>query len=203
MSCHRLVLNAAAALATLLTVGSAAIAADMLEHPQCTLERPQCIIELQPGMTKIVPVSADRLVQAIVIGNPNIADASVINLGAIAITGKGAGFTNFVLFDAEGKEISSTIIQVVDAGAYRDGDNVRARHEIRVVSMWRGPSAQKDTEDLPKDRRYLCAQQIGAIRVDEPESSNPPGNTSAAVSPTNKSIITYSSPQTPAPQEGK
>jgi Pilus formation protein N terminal region len=202
MSCHRLVLNAAAALATLLPVGSAAIAADMLEHPRCPLDRPQYIIELQPGMTKIV--SPDRLVQAIVIGNPNIADASVINLHEIAITGKGPGLTNFILFDQSGCAISNANIQVVDANAFIAGNHVRERHEIRVVSMWRGPSAQKDTEDLPKDRRYLCAQQgCGAIRVDEPESLNPPGNTSAAVSPTNKSIITYSSPQTPAPQEGK
>jgi Flp pilus assembly secretin CpaC len=135
MSCRRLVLNAAAAMATLLALGAAAMAADILERPQCTLELPQCIVELQPGMTKIVPVKADRPVQAIVIGNPNIADASAINLGAIAITGKGAGLTNVILFDAEGKPISNTKIQVVEADAYRGGYYVRERHEVRVSSM--------------------------------------------------------------------
>ncbi len=200
MFCRRLVLNAAAAMATLFALGAAAMAADMLERPQCTLELPQCVIELQPGMTKIVPVPAG-LVQAIVIGNPNIADASAINLKAIAITGKGAGLTNFVLFDREGKPISNTKIQVVEADAYRRGASVRERHEIRIVRMWGGPSGS-NKEDAPKDRRYLCAQNCSAIEVDEPAALNPPGNTSAATVPTNKSIITYTN-QRQSPLEGK
>ncbi len=199
MSCHRLVLNAAGAVATLLALGAAAMAADMLDRPQCILGRPQCIIELQPGMTKIVPVKADRPVQAIAIGNPNIADVSAINLGAIAITGKGAGLTNVILFDAEGKEISNSSIQVVGADVYRGSDYVRERHEIRVGSMWGGPSGNKEE---PKVRRYLCARNCGAIEVDEPAALNPPGNTSAATVPTNKSIITYTNSR-PSPLEGK
>jgi hypothetical protein len=203
MFCRRLVLNAAAAMATLLALGAAAMAADMLERPQCTLELPQCVIELQPGMTKIlrVPVKADRpvQVQAIVIGNPNVADASAINLGAIAITGKGAGLTNVILFDAEGNPISNTRIQVVEANAYRGSDYVRERHEVRVLSMWGGPSTNKEE---PIVRRYLCARNCGAIEVDEPAALNPPGNTSAATVPTNKSIITYTN-QRQSPLEGK
>jgi hypothetical protein len=200
MFCCRLVLNAAAAMATLFALGAAAMAADMLERPQCTLELPQCVIELQPGMTKIVPVPADRPVQAIVIGNPNIADASAINLKAIAITGKGAGLTNFVLFDREGKPISNTKIQVVEADAYRRGASVRERHEIRIVRMWAGPSGS-NKEDAPKDRRYLCAQNCSAIRVDDPIELNPPGNTSAAVgTTTSTTITTLPTPQGPGPQ---
>jgi len=208
MSCHRLVLNAAAAMATLLAQGAAAMAADILERPRCFLELPQCIIELQPGMTKIlrVPVKADRpvQVQAIVIGNPNIADASAINLGAIAITGKGAGLTNVILFDGEGNPISNTRIQVVEADAYRGDGIVRVRHEIRVLRMWNGASAKKDEDELPKDRRYLCAQNCSAIRIDEPIALNPPGNTSAAIgTTTSKTITTVPTPQgseAPTPQ---
>jgi len=202
MSCHRLVLNAAAAMATLLAQGAAAMAADILERPRCFLELPQCIIELQPGMTKIlrVPVKADRpvQVQAIVIGNPNIADASAINLGAIAITGKGAGLTNVILFDGEGNPISNTRIQVVEADAYRGDGIVRVRHEIRVLRMWNGASAKKDEDELPRDRRYLCAQNCSAMRIDEPVPLNPPGTTNAAVgTATTKTITT--APEAPPP----
>ncbi len=191
-------------MATLLALGAAAmaadIAADILERPQCILELPQCIIELQPGMTKIVPVPPGRPVQAIVIGNPNIADASAINLGAIAVTGKGAGLTNVILFDWKGKPISNTRIQVVEADAYRGDGIVRVRHEIRVLRMWNGASAKKDEEELPKDRRYLCAQNCSAMRIDEPIALNPPGNTSAAVgTATSKSIQTLPTAEGPPP----
>jgi hypothetical protein len=172
------------------------MAADILERPPSIEELPPPrILELQPGMTKIVPVPAGRQIQAIVIGNPNIADASAINLRMIAITGKGPGLTNFILFDQSGDEISNTSIQVVDASTYRPGDHVRARHEIRVVSMWKGPSATgggmgSKEDDLPKDRRYLCAQNCSAMRVDEPTALNPPGNTSAPIGTTGKTIQT-------------
>jgi len=153
-------------------------------------------------MTKIVPVKADRPVQAIVIGNPNVADASAINLRAIAITGKGAGLTNVILFDGEGKKISNTRIQVVEADAYRDGDYPRARHEVRIISMWGGASSKK--EEKLEERRYICAHNCAAIQIDEPLSLNPPGNTSAAVNTTtSKTITTAPTPQgseAPAPQ---
>ena len=57
------------------------------------------------------------------------------------MTGKGAGLTNFILFDAEGNEISNTTIQVVGADAYIGGEDayVRKRHEVRVFSTWGGP----------------------------------------------------------------
>jgi hypothetical protein len=186
MSRYRLV-NAAATMVTLLALGAAAMAAEILE-------RPQSILELQPGMTKILPVDDSQPVQAIAIGNPNIADASAINLYAIAITGKGAGLTNVILFDGRGKKISDTKIQVVGADAYRGDHYVRERHEVRVLSMWGGPSSNR--EEKPIDRRYLCAHNCGTIRVDEPVSLNPPGNTSAAVGTiTSKTITTAPTPQ--------
>jgi Pilus formation protein N terminal region len=191
MSSHRFILKGAAVMTTLLAFGAAAMAADILE-------RPPRILELQPGITKIW--KADRQVQVIAIGNPNIANASAINLNAIAITGKGVGLTNFILFDAEGKEISDTIIQVVGADAYRHGDNVKERHEVRVYSMWGGPSAEKAP---PTDRRYLCAQNCSTVQLDKPIELNPPGNTSAAVgTTTSNTFVTVPAPQGPTPQGG-
>lgn len=184
---YRLALNAAAAVATVFALGAAARAADMRD-------RSQSVLELQPGMTKIVPVRVDRPVQAIVVGNPNIADASVINLRAIAITGKGTGLTNFILFDAEGVEISNTAIQVVGADAYVGGEGayVRKRREVRVISIWKGPSS---LNEAPGERRYLCSQNCGAIQLDKPVELNPVGNTSAAVNTrTTETTITNTPP---------
>jgi hypothetical protein len=179
---QRLVLNAAAVMATLLVLGAVATAAEIEA-------RSSNVLELQPGMTKIV--KPDRPVQAIVIGNPNIADASAINLGAIAVTGKGAGLTNFILFDEEGKEISNTRIQVVGADAYKGGDNVRERREINVLSMWGGASAPSE----PTDRKYLCAQNCSAIQIE----LSPPSNSSGGGAAISKTITTSPSraPQTP------
>jgi hypothetical protein len=141
-------------------------------------------------MTKLLPVPDDRPVQAIAIGNPNIADASAINLHAIAITGKGSGLTNVILFAGDGKEISNTKIQVVGADAYRSGYYIRERHEVRVISMWGGTGGKEKSEkEKPTDRRYLCANNCGAIEVDEPHSLNPTGTTNAPVDTTTSKII--------------
>jgi hypothetical protein len=204
MSCHRIFLNAAAAMVALLVLGAAAMAADIC------LERPPSYIELRPGMTKIVKVDPKCPVQSIAIGNPNLADVSAINLGAIAVTGKAVGLTNFLLFDTEGKEISDTVIQVVEADAYRHPDKVhpdrvKERNEVRVFSMWAGPSGK---EDKPIDRKYLCGgQNCSTIQVIEPTALNPPGNTSAAVGTTTQKYealqpLQGGAPQAPAPQGG-
>jgi hypothetical protein len=199
MLCHRLVLNAAAATVTLLVLGAAAMAADILEGPPS-------YIELRPGMTKIVKVDPKRPVQSIAIGNPNLADVSAINLGAIAVTGKAVGLTNFLLFDTDGKEISDTVIQVVEADAYRPGDNVKGRHEVRVFSMWAGPSGKVDK---PIDRKYICSgQNCSTVQVIEPTALNPPGNTSAAVGTVTQKYEGLQpqgqggTPQAPVPQGG-
>jgi hypothetical protein len=184
-------------MATLLGLGVAAMAAETKERPPCVQLGilPASILELQPGMTKIVKPC--RSVQAIAIGNPNIADASPIDLYAIAITGKGVGLTNFILFDEEGKEISNTRIQVVGADVYSDRDYVKARREIRVFSTWGGPSHPDQT---PDDRRYLCAQNCSAIQVEKPIELNPLGNTSAPVGPTStQKIISTSTVPSPTP----
>lgn len=59
---------------------------------------------------KIVKLS--RPADTIVIGNPNIADASVKDAQTIVITGKGFGVTNFVVLDAKGTPIVDEQIMV-------------------------------------------------------------------------------------------
>jgi len=58
-----------------------------------------------------MPESAKTLV----IGNPIIADVSIIKNGLMVVTGKSYGLTNVIALDAQGRQISDTLIQVVGA----------------------------------------------------------------------------------------
>lgn len=154
-------LDAAATLSILFALGVVAPAADIDLRP--------VIIELRPGLTKIV--KPGRPVQAVVVGNPNIVDASVINLSSIAITGKGIGATNLVLFDEEGEEISSSRIQVVRGDAFRYGNRME-RYEVSVMSLGK------------PTRRYLCRFNCSEMNDAPALSSNPPTAGAPATSTT-------------------
>jgi hypothetical protein len=195
MSSCRSTLNAVV-LATLIFPAADALAEDVCNHPS----RP-VIMELQTGMIKVYRVDAPF--QTAVIGNPNVANASAINLNVISVTGRGPGLTNLILFDQEGEEISCVNVQVVQANNYSAGDPVSERREIRVISL-RG----ENEERLP-DRRYVCSHQRGCseISIDRPVEFNPPGNSSAAIgTPPNNTSINLNqttppsaSPAPPAP----
>lgn len=60
-------------------------------------------IEVTMNQAKIVKLS--RAADTIVIGNPEIADASVQDASTIVLTGRGFGVTNLVVFDEEGVPI--------------------------------------------------------------------------------------------------
>ncbi|MEW9807277.1 pilus assembly protein N-terminal domain-containing protein [Mesorhizobium marinum] len=60
-------------------------------------------IEVTMNQAKIVKLS--RAADTIVIGNPEIADASVQDASTIVLTGRGFGVTNLVVFDQEGLPI--------------------------------------------------------------------------------------------------
>ncbi len=50
--------------------------------------------------------------KTLVIGNPIIADVSIIKNGLMVVTGKSYGLTNVIALDAQGRQISDTLIQV-------------------------------------------------------------------------------------------
>lgn len=60
-------------------------------------------IEVTMNQAKIVKLS--RPADTIVIGNPEIADASVQDASTVVLTGKGFGVTNLVILDAAGAPI--------------------------------------------------------------------------------------------------
>lgn len=67
-------------------------------------------IEVVMNQAKIVKLA--RPADTIVVGNPDIADASVQNASTIVLTGKGFGVTNLVILDAEGAPIIDEQIYV-------------------------------------------------------------------------------------------
>lgn len=68
------------------------------------------VLEMAPGSADILKVT--RGVRTIIIGNPGIVDASVIDESTVAMTAKATGTTNMILLDAQHAEILRTTVQV-------------------------------------------------------------------------------------------
>ena len=180
---YRLILSASAFFILQCFLASA-MAADALEAAS-----PPKVIELQPGMTKIFRV--DQPIHSVLVGNPNIANVSVISFNVVAITGNGIGLTNIILFDERGEEMMNTRIQTVGASSYLARDRPVARHEVRVIG-WGG----KDRDRVP-DRRYLCGSNCGGIEIDKPEALNPVGATNQKLGESSSSTLTTNPPPSP------
>lgn len=79
-------------------------------------------------MDQSVRISLKGAAQSVVVGNPTIADVSVIDARTILVLGKGYGVTNLVIIDAYGRTLFDREIVVSAADSGR-------------VSVWRGPSS--------------------------------------------------------------
>ncbi|EAB6717951.1 hypothetical protein DUP91_26870 [Salmonella enterica subsp. enterica] len=67
-------------------------------------------ISVQVNQAKIVKLA--RPADTIVVGNPDIADASVQDANTIVLTGKGFGVTNLVVLDEQGQPIVDQQVSV-------------------------------------------------------------------------------------------
>jgi Flp pilus assembly secretin CpaC len=106
---------AATASAALLLLGTQALAASG--------------IEVVMNQAKIVKLA--RPADTIVIGNPDIADASVQDAMTIVLTGKGFGVTNLVVLDADGSPIVDEQIFVSRSSA----NSVRVYRRANVQTL--------------------------------------------------------------------
>jgi Flp pilus assembly secretin CpaC len=86
-------------------------------------------IEVTMNQAKIVKLS--RAADTIVIGNPNIADASVQDASTVVLTGKGFGVTNLVILDEAGVPIIDEQVTVMRGGA----SSVRIYRRADVQTM--------------------------------------------------------------------
>ena len=61
----------------------------------------------------------DSPISTVIIGNPDIANASVQDQHTLLLTGRGLGITNMMVFDKTGKQISNSLLRVVPQHAHR------------------------------------------------------------------------------------
>jgi Flp pilus assembly secretin CpaC len=62
------------------------------------------------------PIKIPAGAQTLIIGNPMIADVTMLKQGGImVVTGKGFGETNFIALDASGNPVAESMIQVVSS----------------------------------------------------------------------------------------
>jgi Flp pilus assembly secretin CpaC len=87
-------------------------------------------IQVEMNQAKIVKLA--RPADTIVIGNPQIADASVQDASTIVLTAKGFGVTNLVILDAEGNPIVDEQVTVVRQTA--SSVRVYRRADIQTLS---------------------------------------------------------------------
>lgn len=143
----------------------------LLIRPLVAVSAEATPLELSPGVTKLQLVG--HAFQTIIIGNPNVANASAVNMKYVSVTGKGVGLTNIIILDESGNTILDRPIQVVSGNAYISGDFVQERHEIKLIRFNKN---KKDTDGREADERYLCSNDCSQIAVDNPPDLNPPAS---------------------------
>ena len=87
-------------------------------------------IRVVMNQAKIVKLA--RPADTIVIGNPNIADASVQDASTIVLTGRGFGVTNMVVLDADGVPIVDE--QIVVSRQTASSVRIYRRSEVQTLS---------------------------------------------------------------------
>lgn len=87
-------------------------------------------IEVIMNQAKIVKLS--RPADTIVVGNPEIADASVQDASTVVLTGKGFGVTNLVILDKDGSPIVDE--QIVVSRQAADSVRIYRRSEVQTMS---------------------------------------------------------------------
>ncbi len=97
-------------------------------------------IEITMNQAKIVKLARDA--DTIVVGNPEIADASVQDASTIVLTGKGFGVTNLVVLDREGSPIIDEQLTVVRQSA----TTVRIYRRSQVQTMSCTPYCESATK---------------------------------------------------------
>ena len=60
-------------------------------------------------------VTISKPAATVIVGNPAIADATILDQQMLIITGRGYGTTNIFVLDADGKRITNQLVSVVEA----------------------------------------------------------------------------------------
>jgi Flp pilus assembly secretin CpaC len=87
-------------------------------------------IEILMNQAKIVKLA--RAADTIVVGNPEIADASVQDARTIVLTGRGFGVTNLVVLDADGAPVIDE--QVMVSRSATNSVRIYRRAQVQTLS---------------------------------------------------------------------
>ena len=107
----------------------AAIAAMTCIFGSGTVSAAEPGIEVIMNQAKIVKLTKDAA--TIVIGNPDIVDATVQDARTVVLTGKGFGVTNLVILDLDGKPVVDEAIFV----SRNDDKTLRVYRRSKVQTM--------------------------------------------------------------------
>jgi hypothetical protein len=99
-------------------------------------------IDVKLGHSELV--RTDQLVETIIVGNDQVANAAIATAGTIVVTGHALGTTNLILLDEAGAEISSAVVRVVPV-------DPRPQRTVRLISG----GADETT------RVYVCGPEPG------------------------------------------
>lgn len=125
----RTALMAAAAAAALLS--TAASAEDTAQNPHMSVVYDQSAL-----------LHLDRPAKTVIVGNPAIADAQLVNDRTIYVLGRMFGNTNIIAVDGQGAEVTNTSLTV---GA----------PEFAQVTLYRGPAGQRNLACAPQCERTV------------------------------------------------
>lgn len=103
-----------------------------------TADRPQMRVDYDQATV----VRLDRGAKTVVVGNPMIADAILIDQKTMYVQGRMFGNTNIIVVDEDGNEILNTLVTV---GAPRN----------RQVTFYRGPAGQMNLACAPQCERSV------------------------------------------------
>ena len=84
----------------------------------------------------------DRPAKTVIVGNPAIADAQLVNDHTIYVLGRMFGNTNIIAVDGDGAEVSNTVLTV-------------SSPQMAQVTVWRGAEGQRNLACAPMCERTL------------------------------------------------
>ncbi len=112
-------------------------------------------IEIVLNQAKILKLA--RPADTIVIGNPEIADASVQNASTIVLTGKGFGVTNLVILDSDGAP-------VIDEQVFVSRQDARSVRVYRRAAMQTLSCTPRCESSYKTDAEKESEAELGAAQ---------------------------------------
>lgn len=167
-------------LALLMVSGTCVVGQQQLEDGQSSDSNLQVLrdktqIELNPGLADLYRISTPA--QLVIIGDPNIADATLIDESTILLTAKTLGSTNIIILDTNQQVVLDASITVKLAGA----SQVTVRRAVEPTSylcrpgfgcvqsapsQQSGSSSERQSGNNPEQQ----ADESGGPEVASPES---------------------------------